>query len=204
MGNLRVYDVSKKVNIEKVKVDYPYLTQDPYVKEGFRKKHIVRFNYKQPNIFIYKKNEPLYQSSNINPTHGNLMRIYPDYIPPFLVAFTIHIANIPDNQSILVQAQRITCEPDQKGLPSVEGWHRDGVTRIGILCVDRNNINGGVSEFRMNEAPANILEIQLLPGHFAVFDDDTIMHRVSPITPKDEKTQGYRDVMLFAFPDCSY
>jgi len=199
-GNLKIYDVKNKT--KGVSEDFKNLTVDPYVKEGYRRKHISRFHF-DGKSYVEKENAALYQSSLINPTHGNIKRVYPSYKPSQqddlldVLRFFTEVTDMPPDQNILVQAQRITCERDKEGLPSVENWHRDGVTKIGILCVDRNNISGGINEFRQDE---DVLSIMMMPGHFVVFQDADIMHRVTPIT---SDSYGHRDVMLFAYPDCS-
>ena len=59
---------------------------------------------------------------------------------------TTHQAQVPPGETILMQYQRITCNLDLAGEPSVEGWHRDGVTRIGILVTARDGIEGGSNQ----------------------------------------------------------
>ena len=201
-GNLKIYDAKAVANLKRISYDFQNLKIDPYVKEGFRRKHIARFNY-NGETYIQKQNSALFQSSRINPTHGNIQRVYPDFVPSdesdvfSLLQFFSKITDMPLGQNILLQAQRITCEQGKEGLPSVENWHRDGVQKIGILCIDRYNIEGGINEFRKDD---DVLSIMMMPGHFVTFQDEDIMHRVTPIL---SQTYGYRDVMLFAYPDCS-
>lgn len=209
MGNLRIYDVKRFVSLRRVQQEFRNLTQDKYVEEGYRRKHIVRYTFHSPLKFVKKPQQPLYQSQFINPTHGDIEREYPEFQPRYMGDFYRilhmfkHFANLTDGEHILVQAQRITCSPGAEGLPSVEGWHRDGVDGIGILCVSRSNIIGGVNEFRSNKSPRVTMSYILQPGQFAIFDDESVMHRVSPIDCADGENPGYRDVMLFGFPDCS-
>lgn len=209
LGNMKLYDVSARVDMHSLRSDYADLTVDPYVPEGFRYKHIVRYRYEAPSTFSKLPNGPLYQSSAINPTHGNIQREYPEYVPSDVNAFDKvlrvfqELANVPDGEGILIQAQRITCNPAEEGLPSVEGWHRDGVTKIGILCVDKNNVKGGINLFKRQDDPSNIVEICMDPGQMVVFEDAPVQHRVTPINTHGKTCDGYRDVMLFAYPDCS-
>ena len=206
IGNLRVYDITKTVNIHRLKPDFETLTTDKYVPEGFRKKHIQRLHRLNER---YQKipHQPLYQSSQVNPTHGNINRVYPEYIAHDqneilkLVDFFIQKNPIPDNASFLVQAQRIICNNDLVGHPSVEGWHRDGVAFIGIACIDRQNIKGGISEFLDNKT-GKIEQLLLQPGQIVIFNDTEVKHRVTPITTK-EKNEGHRDVILMSYPDCT-
>ena len=97
---------------------------------------------------------PLYQSAAYNPTHGDLARTYPELIPSDCEAMMTMLSlfadqsEMPIGETVLLQYQRVTCRIDQEGEPSVEGWHRDGVNRIGICCVSRDGIEGGKNLFR--------------------------------------------------------
>ena len=108
-------------------------------------------------------------------------------------------SNAKVGDEILVQAQRITCSKKVVGLPSVENWHRDGVKAIGLFSVSRGNIKGGVSEFRDNSKNVFFSKV-LEPGKLAIFEDDLMEHRVTPIIPEETVEEGYRDVMLLAHP----
>ena len=196
---LRVH--SLKVDLKGVQKDFLNLRKDPYIKEGYRWKHITRFTVTKQGL-ERAPHGPLFQSSSFNPVHGNLTREYPEYKPnheamKVIKAFVVKSkAKIGDE--ILVQAQRVTCNEKLVGQPSVEGWHRDGVKAIGLFSVSRGNIKGGISQFRDNKKDvffSNILE----PGKLAIFEDDAMEHRVTPISVED-KGEGFRDVMLLAHP----
>lgn len=209
-ANMRLYDAKAKgINLQKIQPDFYKLAQDPYVPEGFRRKHIIRVQHTGPKgaQFTLAPNAPLFQSSVINPTHGNISRVYPEYDPQYpdefmkLVAMFCEKAEVPAGETMLIQAQRITCSLEKgAGLPSVEGWHRDGVTKIGIMCVDRQGIKGGVNQFRANDKKEIVLSVALNVGTMVIFEDDKVEHRVTPIEVADNATNGFRDVMLFAYP----
>jgi hypothetical protein len=205
-GNLRIYDIDKYINVNKLVPTFDKLKIDPYVKEGFRRKHITRYNSR--TLKPSEEQTILYQSKTVNPTHGDIERVYPKFITDekkivedILQNFK-RMAHVPYGEEILFQAQRITCTEKLEGLPSVEDWHRDGVKTIGIICVSRHNIKGGINEFKVPNTKI-IIEKLLLPGYFAVFDDTEVMHRVTPINPEDKKREGYRDVILVAYPSKS-
>jgi len=207
-GNLKMYDTRSVINVHNLKPDFNRLKTDPYVSEGFRKKHLIRLQYEN-NKFIKLPHAPLFQGSEINPTHGNIHREYPELKPSHIETYRriltmfVKAGRVPDGGTLLLQAQRIICSHDLIGQPSVEGWHRDGVEKIGILCVDRYNIKGGVNEF-MNSQD-KILQKELSPGFLAIFDDRCVKHRVTPIEPLDISFDfhGYRDVILLAYPASS-
>ena len=197
---LRILNV--KVNLKGLQNDFLGLKKDPYVKEGYRWKHIVRFQLTKDGL-VKAPHGPLFQSSMFNPTHGNLTREYPEYKPNKeamkVIKEFVEKSNAKVGDEILVQAQRITCSKTLVGLPSVENWHRDGVKAIGLFSVSRGNIKGGISEFRDNKKNVFFSKI-LKPGKLAIFEDDEMEHRVTPITVEESEGEGYRDVMLLAHP----
>jgi len=204
-GNLKVYDVRSVVNVHHLKPDFNSLKTDKYISEGYRKKHIIRLKYENKK-YVKLPLQPLVQSSRVNPTHGNIEREYPEIVPSHpetyrrILNMFVKAGRVPDGGTILMQTQRVICNDMLVGQPSVEGWHRDGVESIGILCVDRHNIKGGVNEF-MN-SNQKVIQKELSPGYFAVFDDRCVKHRVTPIMPFDTSFDhhGYRDVVLLAYP----
>lgn len=204
----RLYNVKSNIHLGHLQQEFQYLQVDPYIKNGFRRKHITRFR-KEKKQFIHLPNTPLYQSSKYNPVNGDVERKYPEFIPqnPCVISDLLNlfadVAKVPNGQVILLQAQRITCSPYDPGYPSVEDWHRDNVTKIGVLCVDRQNIEGGTNQFRLQNPhdSSDIVSLMLHPGYMVVFDDDIVEHRVTPITSADRQQNGYRDVVLFSYPD---
>lgn len=192
-----------RVNVRNLAPDFNKLTLDPYVKQGFRRKHIMRVKYTSQG-FVKQPSRPLYQSKQHNPIHGDIQRTYPDYKPHDLATLSrviedfITYTHTSYESELLIQAQRITCSSELIGLPSVENWHKDGVKHIGILVVARENIIGGLNEFRPCEQPFNITTKEISPGYMAVFEDAYIHHRVTPIEPREFNTEGYRDVLLIS------
>jgi hypothetical protein len=204
-GNIRMYRKPNKAALSHVARDFTDLTVDQYVKEGFRRKHMVRYTVisRNPLNIELCPQEPLFQRKQFNPVHGDISRVYPIFRPSVdsmrVIASFIEVSKVKAGNRILVQAQRITCTEDQEGLPSVEDWHQDDVTEIGIFCAGRHNIIGGINQFKgVNDSDA-FLSCVLQPGELVVFEDAPVKHRVSPIQVKDIKAGiGYRDVILFS------
>ena len=155
-------DATVRLEMARLAPDFEHLAADPYVKEGFRRKHIAWFLHRGRTAstrgpsgrFERLPQMPLFQSGAYNPTHGNLARTYPELIPSdsesmmTMLSLFADQSEMPVGETVLLQYQRITCRLGQEGEPSVEGWHRDGVTRIGICCVSRSGIKGGKNLFR--------------------------------------------------------
>ena len=204
-GNLRIWDARHSVNIPALRQDFTHLCLDRYVKEGFRRKHITRFINKPHGLMTDKDPERtrLFQSTKYNPVHGNIDRLYPEYLPGpdamRVINMFKEITDPPIDKRITVQAQRITCTSCEPGYPSVEDWHCDGATYIAVMCVDRKNIIGGFSEFRNADTKEVFFSEILEPGHFATFQDHDIEHRVTLIASKDMVNVCHRDVLLMSW-----
>jgi len=208
-----IYDVRSVINMPYLRKEFYGLNRDPYVATGFRHKHIIR--YKREKIGFKKLPiAPLYQSSKVNPTHGDVHREYPEIQPLYpqvmyqvLRTFSKY-AKVPMGETVLMQYQRIVCDPEMPGLPAVEGWHRDDVSKVAVICVDRHNVDGGVTHIKNDLAamkredphddPAT-LSFELLPGYMVLFDDTRVKHYVTPIKSADEKSMGWRDVVLLSY-----
>lgn len=206
-GNLKVLDIRTLVNVHQLKPDFNMLTTDRYIKDGYRKKHISRFRIKETD-YVLMKHEPLFQTSKTNPIHGNIERHYPRIhcnhpasLRRILDIFKEN-ANLQDGDTILVQFQRIICNDNLVGLPSVEGYHPDGVNHIGLVCVDRDNIKGGLNEFCNANNIDDDMKLELSPGYMVVFEDKDVYHRVTPIVPLNcgDVYGGHRDVILLGTP----
>ena len=80
-GNMKVCDTRDIIDIKKIQDDYNYLSKDKYIAEGYRFKNIVRYRYNGNTIKKHKIHEPLFQSKKVNPTHGDIIRHYDEYVP---------------------------------------------------------------------------------------------------------------------------
>lgn len=206
IGKIRMYDAGPDAPLRRIRDNFAHLTIDPYVREGFRRKHIARLEVvdREPHVRLRMlPNEPLLQSHEFNPVHGGVRRSYPALIPvretAQVVNAFVRCCDLRPGDVVLAQAQRITCEPGAPGLPSVEDWHQDGVAEIGVFCVARYNIKGGRSQFRDAATHATVLDAILPEGRMVIFDDIPVQHRVTPIDVKDPETgTGYRDVLLLS------
>ena len=199
LGDLRIYDMRSTINLSRVRPEFFKLEADPYLKDGYRHKRILWMKHeKQENFSIQKKNV-LYQSKMHNPTHGGIQRIYPTIdtwrhdpkIIQRIMAVFANTVSVPVGAELLMQFQRITTP----GKPSVENWHRDGVNKLGVLCVARENVVGGMSEFKND---TSFFRCELPPGYLLVCNDSEVLHRVTDIESKHEDYPGYRDVILLA------
>jgi hypothetical protein len=79
--------------------------------------------------------------------------------------------------------------------PVPEGIHQDGYNYVGIMCVSRNNIQGGVNKiYTLDEE--EIYNKVLDEGEMIIMNDRKVKHYVSNITRKDSLMKGYRDILV--------
>lgn len=205
MGNLKLFDVRPYINLHRYKPCFERLSVDPYIQEGYRRKNIAWFKSLKNGGGLTRINKSvLYQSKEYNPVHGDIARQYPQIVCETrdlerLLDLCLTCCDAPKDVDldILLQFQRVTATPFQVGKPSVENWHRDGVEKVGVICVGRENVIGGVSEFRNNSG--EVLRKELSPGYMVTFTDADIMHRVTEIECHSSEDDGIRDVILFAY-----
>lgn len=177
---------------------------DPYVPEGYRYK-TISWHEGAFNRFNPLPHTTLIQSKIYNPVHGDLVRTYPpnaqnllsrEDFRALLTKFSTE-CQLSKEDIILVQLQRIDCDFNNKGLPAVEGFHRDGIDWLGIFVVSRTNIVGGETQIK-NEFDEIIFQKTIPAGELLLIDDRRVLHYTTPIEPEPQHKQqyGYRDVVL--------
>lgn len=101
--------------------------------------------------------------------------------------------------TVKVHPFRVVASADDEGQPTPEGLHRDGVTLVTSLLVNRSNAAGGQSTvFDVNGR--HLLAATLAePGTLLLGDDRRTVHCVSPIRPLDRSKPALRDVLVITF-----
>ena len=109
----------------------------------------------------------------------------------------------PPAWSAKVHPFRVIASDDSEGQPTPEGLHRDGVTLVTSLLIDRRNATGGESSV-VNAGGQPLLATTLdEPGTLLVGDDRRTLHGVSPIRPLDPAEPARRDVLVITFAPLS-
>jgi hypothetical protein len=153
--------------------------------------------------------EPYRQEKFFNQLNGGVDRVY----EPLTEAFT----GDPLLQRLLTSLGRIFTAVDDTrrwliklhpvriiagreiGQPAPEGRHRDGVTFVGSLLIDRLNITGG--ESTTYDEQQNLLRTVTLSerGDLLLGDDQRTYHQVTPIEAIDPAQVGHRDVLVLNY-----
>lgn len=93
-----------------------------------------------------------------------------------------------------IHQMRVRANEDVSPVP--EGIHQDGYSYVGILCVNRVNVDGGETGLYDNVAGNRVYNKILNAGEFVMFNDRKMFHYVSNIKPIDPSKPAYRDVMV--------
>ncbi|MBV8930491.1 MAG: 2OG-Fe dioxygenase family protein [Mycobacteriaceae bacterium] len=104
-----------------------------------------------------------------------------------------------DNWSAKVTPFRVLASSGDKGEPTPEGLHRDGVTLVTSLLIARRNAEGGQSVVCDPQGRRLVTITLAAPGSLLLGDDRRTMHGVSPIRPRDPARPAQRDVLVITF-----
>ena len=195
------------MDLRKIKPDFNKLQKDRFVDSGHIYKNVARYSYKKASGFEKMPNAPVHQPLNINPTRSNVPRDYPEYEPEYpgeieklLYNFADEV-KCPEDAVILLQVQRTICSNYLVG-EYPEGWHQKGVEKVGLVCIDRHNIIGGVDMFKPVDKK-RAFRFMVDPGHLLVYNDRRFRHRITNIMPYDlDIAYGWRDTITLTFPEC--
>ena len=191
------------------------LHQDNHMADGgkYRLRRYGQFNCDaNTNEYCLLPHESYYQDEYINGLNGGMERFF----EPLESGFSNHplLHNImglltqvydqangyASDWNIRLHPYRILAKPGSEGQPTPEGLHRDGVTYIAVLMINRFNIEGGVTT--ITDAKEKLLLETQLTNSFDIFigNDSATMHGVTPISKADQcLQQAYRDVLVIAF-----
>lgn len=174
---------------------------DPYIPAGYRYKAMTRVRVRDGRV-EEQPHGPLYQPADINTLQQGRSRTYAQLRDVHLLDAVIlrfaELAGIDAEHEILVQAQRTHCVDGAVAEPAAEGFHRDGIDFLAIVCLSRENIRGGVT--MLAKAPPAVPEFEqvLQPMQMLLVDDRAWFHYTSPITPEVSHLPANRDVILLS------
>lgn len=184
---------------EEFKNKYNYLTLDTnYTNVRFRRYSLISTENMQ---VIGTK---FYQSEDYNNTRlGGVTRVYKeinivdDNCFHDIVRHFIQVVKQKSSQICrycTVHQIRVAVDNDSI-TPAPEGIHQDGYSYVGILCVNRENIMGGVTKIYTldnNEIYSTILK----PGEMIILNDREVKHYVSNIVRMKNDKVSFRDVLV--------
>lgn len=190
------------------------LPRDTYMADNgrYRFRRYGRFDYRvNDDVLRLLPHQPYAQPLSINPLNGNVQRHFDPLEPAFVDSPVLHnlLRNMAriyaaadgyvSNWRIRLHPYRIKCSGTMPGKPTPEGLHRDGVTYIAALMIDRCNVEGGTTRLTRNDGRTLASVTLTEPLDLLMSDDARTMHEVSPIRPLDSYRPAHRDVLVIAF-----
>ncbi|KZM73876.1 2OG-Fe dioxygenase family protein [Nocardia terpenica] len=153
--------------------------------------------------------EPYRQERYFNRLNGGVDRVYEPLTDtfatdPLLRALLIRLGQVftavDETRRWLIKLHPVRIVAgEQIGKPAPEGRHRDGVTFVGSLLVDRLNITGGESS-TYDEDARRLRTVTLSnPGELLLNDDQRTYHAVTPIEAIDKGKPAHRDVLVLNY-----
>lgn len=150
--------------------------------------------------------EPYRQEKFFNKLNGGVDRVYEPLTDDFtgdpllaglLTALGRIFTTVDDTRRWLIKLHPVRIIAGENiGQPAPEGRHRDGVTFVGSLLVDRLNITGG--ESTTYDEDQNLLRTVTLAerGDLLLGNDQRTYHQVTPIEAVDKNQPAHRDVLV--------
>jgi hypothetical protein len=189
------------------------LEEDQYMADSgrYRKRRHATFETRSadepPALMPY---QPHYQKLDYNPLNGGVARYFAPILVDLLNSRTLAallefgarlFGQITANHAWHIELHqfRIEARDGQKGNPTPEGVHRDGVDFVIVVMIKRVNIESGATSIYSLEN-ALLGEFTLLETFdMAIVNDRKVYHGVTPITQLDPEHEAYRDVLVMTF-----
>ena len=151
--------------------------------------------------------QPHYQSRAYNALNGGIARWFEPIEPAIGGGATMHAILAfsrslferlarPQEWHVEVHQFRIEARSGERGQPTPEGLHRDGVDYVLVLLVDRQNIASGTTTVHALGGEELGAFTLTTPLDAALLDDARVAHGVTAIEPLDAGLPAWRDVLV--------
>jgi len=189
------------------------LVIDQYMADGgtYRKRrHATLSALSSSTDWSIEPHQPHYQTVHYNNLNGGIARHYKPILK--MIINNVFFKNIitlgcevfarlspSDSWHIEVHQFRINANTKQKGEPTPEGVHRDGVSFVMVLMINRENIDSGTTcIYDLNKNKVEEFTMKT-PLSMALFDDENVFHGVTPVKPLNLSEKATRDVLVVTF-----
>jgi len=189
------------------------LEEDRYMADGgrYRKRRHASFATRHAGESpVLMPHQPHYQTLDYNSLNGGIARYFAPILVDLLNSRTLAallefgtrlFSQISGNYPWHIELHqfRIEARDGQKGSPTPEGVHRDGVDFVIVVMIKRVNIESGATSI-YNLDNQLVGEFTLLETFdMAIVNDTKVYHGVTPITQLDTDKEAYRDVLVMTF-----
>src|SRR3954468_3180356 len=185
------------------------LELDRYMADGGRYRRRRHANYAATvdGGIVRAAHQPHYQSRDYNALNGGIARwfepIEPDVgdgasMRAILACSGSLFERLGGRGDWQVEAHqfRIEARRDERGQPTPEGIHRDGVDYVLVLLIDRQNIASGTTTVHALTGDELGAFTLAAPLDAALLDDARVAHGVTAIEPVDGDQPAWRDVLV--------
>lgn len=184
------------------------LALDTYMADGgrYRRRRHAVFAA-TPEGIVRQPHQPHYQAVEYNPLHGGIERWFEPIEPAIAGGATMRAVlacagamfeALSPVRRWRVEAHqfRIEAREGERGKPTPEGIHRDGVDYVIVLLVDRTNVTSGTTSVHALDGRQLGSFTLTAPLDAALLDDSRVAHGVTAIAPIDPSRPAHRDVLV--------
>lgn len=190
------------------------LPLDTYMNDGgrYRRRRHASFTLSgEGKNWCRHKDKPHYQSSGFNHLNGDIARhfapirqnvIEDPLIKSLVVMGYMIFKQHTELDASAVELHQFRIEPSavEKGRPTPEGIHRDGVDIVLMTLLNRSNIAGGDSRIYRDKKGPSVATFTLTdPLDMAILNDRQVFHDVSALSVNTYGQPAYRDILVATF-----
>ena len=189
------------------------LAVDSYLADRgrYRRRRHAAYSVRPDGPIARKPHQPHYQSLDYNRPFGGVERWFEPIAPEvgegpsMLTVLALcrilfsGMAPTVGSWHVEVHQFRIEAHPDEAGLPTPEGLHRDGVDFVLVLLIRRQNIVSGTTTIHDLDGRQLGSFTLAEPFDAALVDDRRVYHGVTPVEPLVPSSSAYRDVLVATF-----
>ena len=182
------------------------LPLDPYMPKEAPYRYRRLSGITGPVNKLETQNISILQAPDVNPLFPGVQRSFEGLLPEMVacdafrsaVSTFRELAQVSDDVQVDAHAIRTLAIPGAAGEPAPEGIHRDGAQVLGIFCVARTGLSGGITELYdadRKDAPSPSWRSQLEPGSCVVLNDRCMFHYTGRVQAT-RAAPGARDVLV--------
>lgn len=190
MGDLKVYDIRSYVNLSKLKPTFERLPRVGQNRCGdLVLTHDVRDGVRGYTL-MPKENAQMFWCSDER-TVTRVLDVFAQAASSLENKWEAH------TNAVCMQLTRGMSNAGDEGhrhAMTDQGWHHgpEGTRHMAIVCVERDNVYGGIDEFKNDWGE---VAMELPPGHMVVFDAAKVQHRVTALKCAQWSHVGHHDVI---------
>ncbi len=160
---------------------------------------------------VRQAHQPHFQAIDYNPLNGGIERWFAPVADDIGLSASLRailrfcqslfgaLAPAVPDWHVEIHQFRIEARAGERGRPTPEGLHRDGVDYALVLLIDRQNIARGMTTIHAPDGRELGHFTLTEPFDAALVDDTRVSHGVTPVEALSAGTAAYRDVLVVTF-----